>query len=138
MEVAVNEARDARLAALGFDLDRQRLAREYKRKRLPLTATRIVAYIAISAWLLQGLTFQVKSWASALGGGASQVALYTVIVYFLYWLPVIPLGIYGGLVLERRYGMSVQGFRSWLRDAAKSLAIGLGFSVLTVEVLYFL
>ena len=138
MEVAVNEARDARLAALGFDLDRQRLARAYKRKRLPLTAARIVAYIAISAWLLQGFTFTVKAWASAFGGGVPQVGLYTVIVYFLYCLPVIPLGIYGGLVLERRYGMSVQGFRSWLRDAAKGLAIGLGFSVLTVEVLYFL
>ena len=138
MEVAVNEARDARLAALGFDLDRQRLARAYKRKRLPLTAARIVAYIAISAWLLQGFTFTVKAWASAFGGGVPQVALYTVIVYFLYWLPVIPLGIYGGLVLERRYGMSVQGFRSWLRDAAKGLAIGMGFSVVTVEVLYFL
>jgi STE24 endopeptidase len=138
MEVAVNETRDSRLATLGFDLDRQRLAREYNRKRLPLTAARIVAYIAISAWLLQGFTFQLKAWASIFGGGVSQVALYTVIVYFLYWLPVMPLGIYGGLVLERRYGMSVQGFRSWLGDAAKSLGIGLGFSVLMVEVLYFL
>jgi len=138
MEVAVNETRDSRLATLGFDLDRQRLAREYNRKRLPLTAARIVAYIAISAWLLQGFTFQLKAWASIFGGGVSQVALYTVIVYFLYWLPVMPLGIYGGLVLERRYGMSVQGFRSWLGDAAKSLGIGLGFSVLMVEVLYVL
>jgi len=95
MEVAVNETRDSRLATLGFDLDRQRLAREYNRKRLPLTAARIVAYIAISAWLLQGFTFQLKAWASIFGGGVSQVALYMVIVYFLYWLPVMPLGIYG-------------------------------------------
>jgi len=139
MEVTVvNETRDARLAALGFDLGRQRLAREYKRRRIPLAAIRILAYIAISVWLLQGFTFQVKAWASPFGGGIPQVALYTVIVYFLYWLPVIPLGVYGGLVLERRYGMSVQGLRSWLADAAKSLAIGLGFAVLTVEVLYFL
>lgn len=134
----MNETRETRLAALGFDLPRQRLAREYRRKRLPLNAIRIVAYIAISASLLQGFTFQVKAWASAFGGGVSQVALYTVIVYFLYWLPVVPLGVYGALVLERRYGMSVQGFHSWSGDAAKNLAIGLGFSVLTVEVLYFL
>ena len=78
----MNETREARLAALGFDLRRQRLAREYKRKRLPLTAIRILFYIAISAWLLQGFTFQVKAWASVFGGGAPQVALYTVIVYF--------------------------------------------------------
>lgn len=138
MEVAVTETRDTRLAALGFDLHRQKLAREYKRKRVGLSAVRIVAYIAISAWLLQGFTFTVKTWASPFGGGIPQVAFYTVIIYFLYWLPVIPLGIYGGLVVERKYGMSVQGFRSWLKDAAKGLGIGLGFSVLTVEVLYFL
>jgi len=138
MEVAVNEARDARLAALGFDLDRQRLAREYKWKRQGLSAIRIVAYITLSVWLLQGFTFTVKAWASIFGGGVPQIALYTLSIYFLYWVPVIPLGIYGGLVVERKYGMSVQGLRSWLNDAAKSLAIGLGFSVLTVEVLYFL
>jgi len=134
----VTEARDERLAALGFDLNRQKLAREYKRKRVVLSAVRIVAYIAISVWLLQGFTFTLKAWASPFGGGLPQVALYTVFIYFLYWLPVIPLGVYGGLVVERKYGMSVQGLRSWLNDAAKSLAIGLGFSVLAVEVLYFL
>ena len=137
MEV-VSEGRDARLAALGFDVDRQRLARAYKRRRGALSTVRVVVYIAISVWLLTGFTFVVKDWAGAFGGEVPEVATYTVLLYFLYWIPVIPLGIFGGLVLERRYGLSTQGVRSWLGDAAKSLAIGVGFSVLGVEVLYFL
>ena len=136
MEAVVIGTRDARLAALGFDVRRQKLAREYKRRRLALTLVRIVVYIALSAWLLGGFTFTVKGWASALGGGIPQYALYAVLAYFLYWLPAIPLGVLGGFVLERRYGVSVQGLRSWLADAAKGLAIGLGFSVLAVVVLY--
>jgi STE24 endopeptidase len=137
MEV-VSGARDARLAALGFDVSRQRLAREYKRRRTVLGAVRIVLYIGISVWLLRGFTFDVKAWASAFGGGLPQYALYTVALYFLFWIPVIPIGVLGGFVLEHRYGMSVQGLRSWLADAAKSLAIGLGFSILAVEVVYVL
>ena len=136
MEAVVSGARDARLAALGFDVRRQKLARAYKRRRFVLTAVRIVVYILLSAWLLGGFTFTVKAWASAYGGGVAQYALYAVLVYFLYWLPVVPLGVLGGFVLERKYGMSVQGIRSWIADAAKGLAIGLGFSALTIIVLY--
>lgn len=137
MEV-VTGARDARLAALGFDVERQRLARTYKRKRAALAAVRILAYVALSALLLMGFTWTVKGWASAFGGGIPQFALYTVILYFVYWVPVIPLGVLGGFVLERKYGVSVQGLRSWIADAAKGLAIGLGFSVLAVVALYLL
>ncbi len=137
MEV-LTDARDTRLATLGFDVGRQRLAREYKRKRLVVSGVRILVYIALSGWLLTGFTFVVKGWASTFGGGPPQYALYAIALYFLYWMPVIPLGILGGFFLERRYGVSVQGFRSWVRDAAKSLAIGLGFSLLAVEVLYLL
>ena len=132
----MNEARDGRLAALGFDVRRQQLAREYRGKRVALAGLRIAIYIALSAWLLTGFTFALKSWASTFGSGFPQFALYTVFVYFLYWLPVVPIGIVGGFFLERRYGVSVQGFRSWIRDAAKSLGIGLGFSLIIVEVLY--
>src|SRR6266581_3715437 len=137
MEV-VSGGRDTRLAAMGFDVSRQRLAREYKRRRVLLGVVRIVVYVLISAILLRGSTFDLRRWASAFGGGPPQFALYTIALYFVFWIPVIPIGVLGGFVLERKYGMSVQGLRSWLADAAKSLAIGLGFSLLAVEVLYVL
>ena len=128
--------RDARLAALGFDVSRQRLAREDKRRRTVLGAIRVLIYIAISVTLLRGFTFELKMWSLAFGGGVAQYALYAVALYFLFWIPVIPIGVVGSFVLERRYGMSVQGLWSWLVDAAKGLGLGLGFSVLAVEVLY--
>lgn len=137
MEV-LSSTRAARLAALGFDVHRQSLAREYKRKRVALTVGRVVLYIVISAWLLGGFTFDLRRWATALGPGIPQYLLYTLAVYILYWLPVVPIGLYGGFVLERRYGMSVQGIRSWFGDAAKGFAIGLGFATLAVAVLYLL
>ncbi len=137
MEV-VNEARDARLSALGFDVARQRVARSYRWRRVAVAGLRVLVYLALSVWLLGGFTFTVKGWTSVLGAGVPQYALYAVLVYFLFWIPVIPLGIVGGFFLERKYGVSVQGLRSWIADAAKSLAIGLGFSVLAVVVVYVL
>jgi len=35
-----------------------------------------------------------------------------------------PIGFYSGFVLERRYGLSNEGVRSWLTDRVKSLAVG--------------
>ena len=134
----MSETRDARLAALGFDVSRQQVAREYKRRRTVLSGVRVVVYIGIAVWLLRGFTFDVKAWASALGGGPPQYAMYTIALYFLFWVPVMPIGLVGGFFLERKYGMSVQGLRSWLADAAKSLAVGLGFSILAVETVYVL
>lgn len=132
----VSGGRDARLSALGFDVDRQRLARAYKRRRTALTAFRGAAYVVLTAWLLTGFTFTLKAWASAVGGGLVEVAAYAVLLYFVFWLPVVPVELAAGYVLERRYGMSVQRFGSWVRDAAKGLAIGLALSLVAVEVVY--
>ena len=137
MEV-VSESRDARLSALGFDASRQQTARSYRRRRIGMGFVRIIVYMTLSLWLLGGFTFTVKAWATALGTGVAQFALYGVLIYVLYWLPVVPLGILGGFFLERRYGVSVQGFRSWFGDAAKRLGIGLPLSVLAIVIVYFL
>jgi len=47
-----------------------------------------------------------------------------------------PLDYYGGLVLERRFGLSTQGFASWLGDWGKNLAITAVLGVILVWVFY--
>jgi STE24 endopeptidase len=48
----------------------------------------------------------------------------------------LPLDFYSGFVLERRFGLSTQGFGSWLGDWGKSLAVGVVFGIILVWIFY--
>ena len=48
----------------------------------------------------------------------------------------LPLDYYAGFVLERRFGLSTQGFASWLGDWGKSLAVGAILGVIGAWVFY--
>ena len=49
----------------------------------------------------------------------------------------LPLSFYGGFILEHRYGLSNESLGAWLKDQAKSLAIGLGLGVAAASTVYF-
>jgi STE24 endopeptidase len=72
----------------------------------------------------------------ALWRGAA-VAIYIVLLTLLNELGSLPLSFYGGLVLERRYGLSKQRVRGWFTDQVKSLAVGLLLGAVAGEILYF-
>ncbi len=96
-----------------------------------------IASLAWSAALLVGLLLtpasrELRSLAESVAPGAGSawsrplVALvYMTLLMLVNEIVALPLGFYGGFVLERRYGLSRERFGSWLRDQSKALALGL-------------
>jgi STE24 endopeptidase len=66
------------------------------------------------------------------------VGLYGAVLGGLFWLVSLPLDLYSGYVLPRRYGLLTQGFGGWVADTLKSLAISAVIGLAGLEVLYLL
>jgi STE24 endopeptidase len=66
---------------------------------------------------------------------AGSVAIYVVVLALAHELLTLPLAAYGGLLLERRYGLSSISTSDWFRDRFKAFALGLLLSVLAAAVL---
>jgi Zn-dependent protease with chaperone function len=110
-----------------------------------------VASLAISVTLLGGLL--LSGWSAALrdaaGAGAAgfasgalhapaTVLLYVVLLAIITEAVGLPFAFYSGFALERRYGLSNETFAGWLRDQAKSFAIGLLLGCAAAELIYWL
>jgi STE24 endopeptidase len=86
----------------------------------------------------------LRDWAerlgSTIGPGAAftSVAAYVIMLSLLSELGSFPLSFYTGYALERRYGLSREGFRGWLYDQAKAFAIVLVVGCVGVNILYFI
>jgi len=103
----------------------------------------------MSALLLAGLVF--TGWSAALRDGATAAAArlvpeslnapavvfgYVVLLTAVNEAVSLPLAFYSGFALERRYGLSNETLRGWLRDQAKSFAIGLLLGAAAAELVY--
>jgi STE24 endopeptidase len=73
--------------------------------------------------------------APALRRGAI-VFVYVALLSAVNEIVALPLGFYSGFVLERRYNLSTETFRGWLRDQAKSFAIGVVLAGSAAAVIY--
>ncbi len=123
-----------------FDLERQRKAKEYARKRYMLFALDLAQGVLIlGIFLFAGLSVKLRE---AIEGFVSTreavVALYFLVFYAAYWITGFPLAWYGGFVLQHRYGLSTQPFKSWLLDQLKALVLAIILGLLAAELLYFL
>ena len=111
------------------------------------------ANIASLAWgvgLLGGLLWSgvsltlrdaAESVASRMGASGAWHPSVTVVFYVVFLSLVnelggLPLGFYGGFVLERRYGLSNERFGGWLRDEAKSFGIGVLLASIGAGLIY--
>ena len=66
--------------------------------------------------------------------------IYVYVVYFalIYSVITFPLLLYGGYIVERRFGLSTQTFCRWLLDYLKAFFIYLILSLVGVELVYLL
>ncbi|HEY1013843.1 MAG TPA: M48 family metallopeptidase [Herpetosiphonaceae bacterium] len=93
----------------------------------------------LGAWALLGLGLSAAIRAAIERQTANQwlvVPLYALVVGGAYALVSLPLSIYGGLILPRRYGLSHQTFGGWAADQIKGLAIGAPLLLGLLEALY--
>lgn len=102
-----------------------------------------------SVFLLCGLTFtggakvlrDLAEHAAALVPLAARptfaVVVFVVLLGVLNELGGLPLGLYSGFILERRYGLSRQSIGEWLLDQGKSMAVGLILGAVAASLAYF-
>ena len=74
--------------------------------------------------------------ASGNGFSAVAVAIDVTILALLQQVFAFPLGWYQGHLLDRRYGLSIEQPREWIRDYAKGMALGLLLAVAGAEIVY--
>ncbi|MGE0444039.1 MAG: M48 family metallopeptidase [Vicinamibacterales bacterium] len=95
------------------------------RRRASLLGTSLGA-VLLFLLLVTGGSAALRDWAVATGGGSFllSTALYVLAVALLSELIQLPLALYQGVILERRYGLSTQTTARWWMDHGKATGIG--------------
>ena len=101
-----------------------------------------VVSAASTALLLAGLVATGASAAAAAAvrafapSPAASVAVCAALLVLLHEAAVLPVVCYRSFVLDRRYGLSTETFRVWLRDYALAAAIRGALAVAGAEIVY--
>jgi STE24 endopeptidase len=98
------------------------------RRRAALTGTALTA-LGLILFLASGWSVMVREWAGSASGGSHPltVLIYVGVVSACAELVHLPVAFYEGVILERRYGLSVQPTVRWWLDWAKGSALSLAF-----------
>jgi STE24 endopeptidase len=122
-------------------------ATRYQRlKRRASVVSLIASLLFLGGLIVTGWSAALRDLAEAAAGRLASGALHaaaTVLCYVVLLAIVneaigLPLAFYSGFALERRYGLSNETFAAWLRDQAKSFAIGLLLGGGAAELVYWL
>jgi STE24 endopeptidase len=122
--------------AWGFDVDRQAKARHLRRQRVRLAAARTAASTVLVVGLILGVSGIVRDAVLALGWPSwASAVLFLALLYAFYVAFDLPFAYLGGYRLEKASGLSSQSFRGWMKDLGKTLALGLGASIVVGSIL---
>lgn len=112
-------------------MNEDKSVRYHRLKRRSAVASVAITGAVLAALLATGFSSFIADVARRLARAPNSqysplaTAIYVAILILLQETLTFPLSFYQGLTLERRYGLSLETFRSWMRDHLK--AIGLGF-----------
>jgi len=122
--------------AWGFDVDRQAKARSFRGRRVRLSAARTSASVVLVLGLILGGSAIVRDAVLALGWPSwASAVLFLAILYALFLAIDLPFSYLGGYRLEKASGLSSQTLRGWMKDLGKTMALGLGASVVVGGIL---
>jgi STE24 endopeptidase len=122
-------------------VNEDRAARYHRLKRQAAVVSLLWPACLFAALLFTGATLHVRQAAESIaaivnGGSGLVVIAYVGLLTVIVELGATPLAFYSGLVLERRYGLSAEPVRGWVRDHVKSLAISLLLGAAAAVILY--
>lgn len=132
-----------------IDAERQRTAKRYARIRQRLMLVNLgIGAAALGGVLLSGVNFWLRqtlvgvggalNWAPVAGWLPLRVAAFGAALSALFFILDVPLSIYSGYILPRRFGLSTQRFGAWLWDQAKGMALSLPIELGAIELGYLL
>jgi STE24 endopeptidase len=113
-------------------------ARRYNRIRRWLgIADFLVGFLFLIVLLVTGWSDWLRDLAYRLGFQNYSLSLFMYLLLLLVISKAIGIGLdYYGFLLERRFKLSTQRFRSWVWDEVKGFLVGLVLGSIVVEVLY--
>lgn len=133
-----------------IDVERQKQAREYARKRrrlsflgLGISAVGILLLLGLGwdRWLrdqLVNATHQASflGWQPINGYQPLVIGIYFLILMLAYETVTVPLAYYGGYVLAHRYGLSTMTVGAWVKDLAKGFVLGLVLELAVILLIF--
>lgn len=133
-----------------IDVERQKQAREYARKRrrlsflgLGISAVGILLLLGLGwdRWLrdqLVNVTHQASflGWQPINGYQPLVIGIYFLILMLAYEIVTVPLAYYGGYVLAHRYGLSTMTVGAWVKDLAKGFVLGLVLELAVILLIF--
>jgi STE24 endopeptidase len=113
-------------------------ARRYNRIRRWLgVADFVVGFVFLTVLLVTGWSDWLRDFAYRLGFQNYSLALFMYLVLLLVISRALAIGLdYYGFLLERRFKLSTQRFRSWAWDEVKGFLVGLVLATVVMEGLY--
>lgn len=126
-------------------MNEDRATRYHRRKRQAALLALVWSAALLGGLLWTDSSLVIRATAESAAAGfttgrwhaAIVVVIYAAGLTLVHEIGSLPLAFYSGFVLERRYGLSNERLEGWLRDQAKSLAVGLVLGGTGATLIYF-
>ena len=122
----------------GFNKGLQEKARKYQNVKLLVSMLEYAFLFAAGFLVLQfGISSSLKEFAFSYSSDVwLATTLYFLIGFLCFWAFSLPFDYYEGYVIEHKFDLSTQTFRSWIADHLKGLILGMLFSIVIVQGIY--
>jgi len=113
-------------------------AKEYSKIKIRLTIVNLILTVTLLFVVtFSGLTCIFRDWAIGLSGNYFLVIFFYFIFFYLFsFVFDFPLDLYSSFVLEHKFNLSNQNFKSWFWDDCKKRLLALGIGFILLEMLY--
>jgi len=124
-------------------MNEDKATRYHRRKRQASVVSLVWSVLLLGSLVLTGWSVALRdvadAWAAHATGGlhdAAAVLGFVVLLSLLHEVAGLPLALYSGFLLERRYELSNESLRGWTVDQAKSFGVGLLLGAGAAELVY--
>lgn len=118
------------MSRLFLSLNEDKASRYHRLRRRASLAGAALAALLLIGLVTSGASASLRDIATAISGGSfvPTVIVYVSLLALVVEAAELPLAVYAGLTLERRFGLSTESTRRWWVDQAKGLGVGLPFA----------
>jgi len=125
-------------------MNEDRAARYQRLKRRASVAAIVLSLVVLGGLLATGWSVGLREWSESIAariapaswGAGATVIVYVVLLSIINEIASVPLGLYSGFLLERRYDLSNETLAAWIVDRIKALAVGMVLGAVLAGVVY--
>lgn len=113
-------------------MNEDRAARYHRLRRRTVIASTALGAIWLALLMYSGAAMVLARWAHAIGSrvappfeAAVPMIVFAAVIALGYEALSFPFSLYRSFILDRKYGLSSEQFRTWISDHLKSISLGL-------------